>query len=135
MTHIISGKEIANNIRNQLKKEIIQLKNKYEYTPGLAVVQVGNNPASSVYVKAKTKNAQEVGIEVIDHHLRESVSQKELLLLIDTLNNQDRRFITMLVQGTVRLSGRRAFLGGRLVPGRGAGAHVRDERSDARNPG
>ena len=89
MTHIINGKEIAQNLRNNLKKEISELLNKYGSVPGLAVVQVGNVAASSVYVKAKTKNAQEVGIEVIDHHLKESVSQKELLLLIDTLNNQD----------------------------------------------
>ena len=47
MTHIINGKEIANNIRNQLKEDIAQLKNKYGSIPGLAVVQVGNNPASS----------------------------------------------------------------------------------------
>ena len=89
MSKIINGKEIASKFREKLKEEIIQLKNKFGGVPGLAVVQVGNNPASSVYVKAKTKNAQEVGIEVIDHHLKESVSQKELLLLIDTLNNQD----------------------------------------------
>lgn len=89
MTHIISGKEIANNIQNQLKKEIIQLKNKYEYTPGLAVVQIGNNPASSVYVKAKTKNANEVGIEVFDHHLEESITQAQLLNIIKNLNNQN----------------------------------------------
>ena len=89
MSSIINGKEIASKFRAKLKEEIIQLKNKFGGVPGLAVVQVGNNPASSVYVKAKTKNAQEVGIEVIDHHLKESVSQKELLLLIDTLNNQD----------------------------------------------
>jgi len=89
MSKIINGKEIASKFREKLKEEIIQLKNKFSSVPGLAVVQVGNNPASSVYVKAKTKNAHEVGIEVIDHHLNESISQKELLLLIDTLNNQD----------------------------------------------
>ena len=70
MSKIINGKEIASKFREKLKEEIIQLKNKFGSVPGLAVVQVGNNPASSVYVKAKTKNAQEVGIEVIDHHLK-----------------------------------------------------------------
>ena len=89
MTHIISGKEIAQNLRNDLKKEISELQNKYGNVPGLAVVQVGNVAASSVYVKAKTKNAQEVGIKVIDHHLEESISHEELLKLINTLNNQD----------------------------------------------
>ena len=89
MTHIINGKEIAQNLRNSLKNEITQLKSKYGKVPGLAVVQVGNVAASSVYVKAKTKNAQEVGIEVIDHHLEESITQIDLLNLIDKLNKQD----------------------------------------------
>ena len=89
MTHIINGKEIAQNIRNNLKKEISELKNEFGNVPGLAVVQVGNVAASSVYVKAKTKNAEEVGIEVIDHHLEESISKEELLKLINTLNNQN----------------------------------------------
>jgi len=89
MTHIISGKEIAQNLRNDLKKEISELQNKHGSVPGLAVIQVGNVAASSVYVKAKTKNAQEVGIEIIDHHLEESISEEELLKLINTLNNQN----------------------------------------------
>ena len=89
MTHIINGKEIAQNLRNSLKKEISELKNKFGDVPGLAVIQVGNVAASSVYVKAKTKNAQEVGIEVIDHHLEESISEEELLKLINTLNNKN----------------------------------------------
>ena len=89
MVHIINGKEIAANLRNQLKEEIIQLKNKYSSFPGLAVVQVGHNPASSVYIKAKTKSAKEVGIVVIDHHLEESTTQEKLLEIINTLNNQD----------------------------------------------
>ena len=89
MSRIINGKEIASKFREKLKEEIIQLKNKFGGVPGLAVVQVGNNPASSVYVKAKTKNAEEVGIEVIDHHLEESIPEEELLKLIDTLNHKN----------------------------------------------
>ena len=88
MTTIIDGKEISKKLREDLNKEIKDLKNIYNAVPGLAVVQVGNVAASSVYVKAKTKNAQEVGIEVIDHHLEESISQDELLNLIEKLNNQ-----------------------------------------------
>ena len=88
MTTIIDGKEISRKLREDLNKEIKDLKNKYNAFPGLAVVQVGNVAASSVYVKAKTKSAQEVGIEVIDHHLEESISQDELLNLIEKLNNQ-----------------------------------------------
>ena len=88
MTKIINGKEMAQNLRNSLKKEIAELKNKFNAVPGLAVVQVGDVAASSVYVKAKTRNAKEVGIEVIDHHLNDSITESELLNLINKLNNQ-----------------------------------------------
>tara|TARA_B100000965_G_scaffold236744_1_gene198356 strand:- start:702 stop:1589 length:888 start_codon:yes stop_codon:yes gene_type:complete len=89
MTTLINGKEIAQNLRNDLKKEIDILKIKTGTIPGLAVVQVGNVAASSVYVKAKTKSAIEVGIKVIDHHLPEKTTEEELLKIVDTLNNQD----------------------------------------------
>ncbi len=88
MTKIINGKEIAQNLRDSLKKEILELKNNFNSVPGLAVVQVGNVAASSVYVKAKTKSAHEVGINVIDHHLNESTTQDQLLKLISKLNSQ-----------------------------------------------
>ncbi len=89
MTKLINGKEIAQNLRNKLKKEIDNLRTKTGKVPGLAVVQVGNVTASSVYVKAKTKSAKEVGIEVIDHHLNEETSEEELLNLVLTLNTQE----------------------------------------------
>ena len=88
MTKIIDGKQIAQNLRNNLKEEILKLKEDFNDTPGLAVVQVGNVSASSVYVKAKTKSATEVGIEVIDHHLPEETTQEELLKVVDKLNLQ-----------------------------------------------
>ena len=90
MTIIIDGKEISKKLREGLNKEIKDLKKKYNAVPGLAVVQVGNVAASSVYVKAKTKSAKEVGIEVIDHHLEESISEEELLNLIEKLNTQKK---------------------------------------------
>ena len=89
MTKIINGKAIAQNLRNSIKEEILKLKENYNKVPGLAVVQVGNVAASSVYVKAKTKSAYEVGIEVIDHHVDETISQEKLLKLIYKLNNQN----------------------------------------------
>ena len=76
MTKIINGKEIAADLRDKLKKEILEFKKKLNIVPGLAVVQIGDIPASSVYVKAKTKNALEVGIEVIDHHLNENTTER-----------------------------------------------------------
>ena len=89
MSQIINGKEIAQDLRNKLKQEITDLKIKTGKIPGLAVVQVGNVAASNVYVKAKTKNAIEVGIEVIDHHLSEETTEAELLEIVDNLNKQD----------------------------------------------
>jgi len=89
MTKLINGKEIAQNLRNELKAEIDNLKSKTGKVPGLAVVQVGDVAASSVYVKAKTKSAKEVGIEVIDHHLLEQTTEEELLQLVMKLNNQE----------------------------------------------
>ena len=89
MTKIINVKEISQNLRNDLNNEIKKLKEKYNSVPGLAVVQVGNVAASSVYVKAKTKSALEVGIEVFDHHLKDSTSQEELMNLVHKLNNQN----------------------------------------------
>jgi methylenetetrahydrofolate dehydrogenase (NADP+) / methenyltetrahydrofolate cyclohydrolase len=89
MSKIISGKEIAQDLRNKLKQEITDLKNKTGRVPGLAVVQVGNVAASSVYVKAKTKSAIEVGIEVIDHHLPKETTEQELFKIVDNLNNQN----------------------------------------------
>ena len=79
MTTLIDGKKIAQNLRNELKAEIDALRVKIGKSPGLAVVQVGNVAASNVYVKAKTKSAIEVGIEVFDHHLAEETTELELL--------------------------------------------------------
>ena len=89
MTHIINGKQIAEKLRQDLKEEIIKLESKYKKVPGLAVVQVGNVAASSLYVKAKTKNAKEVGINVIDHHLNKDTEEGKLLELVKDLNNQE----------------------------------------------
>ena len=86
MTTLINGKEIARDLRNNLRLEIDNLRSSTGKVPGLAVVQVGNVAASSVYVKAKTKSAKEVGIEVIDHHLKEETSEKELIQLVMNLS-------------------------------------------------
>ena len=83
MPHILDGKKIAQNLKDQLKIEIENIKIKSNRVPGLAVVQVGNVAASSVYVKAKTKAAKEVGINVYDHHLEETTKQDDLINLIN----------------------------------------------------
>ena len=89
MTIILDGKKVAQKLKDNLKIEIEKLKSNFNRVPGLAVIQVGNVAASSVYVKAKTKAAKEVGIDVIDHHLEESVNQNDLINLINQLNNND----------------------------------------------
>ena len=86
---LIDGKKIAQSLRETLTKEIKTLKAKHNNVLGLAVVQVGDVAASSVYVKAKTKNAKEVGINVFDHHLDANITEKELLDLINKLNTQE----------------------------------------------
>ena len=79
MPRILDGKKIAQKLKDQLKIEIENIKIKSNRVPGLAVVQVGNVAASSVYVKAKTKAAKEVGINVYDHHLEETSKQLSLI--------------------------------------------------------
>ena len=87
MTIILNGKKVAQKLKDNLRIEIEKLKSKFNRVPGLAVVQVGNFAASNVYVKAKTKAAKEVGINVIDHHLEETTNQGELINLINQLND------------------------------------------------
>ena len=89
MTYILDGKKVAQKLKNNLKREIEILNNKFNHVPGLAVVQVGNVAASSIYVKAKTKAAKEVGINVFDYHLEDKIKQKDLTDLIEQLNNND----------------------------------------------
>ena len=89
MTKIIDGKQISQRLKDNLKIEIDEIKNTFKRVPGLAVVQVGDVAASSVYVKAKTKAAKEVGIIVFDHHLDASTTQSDLLHLINELNKNE----------------------------------------------
>ena len=89
MTRIIDGKKISQKLKDNLKIEIEEIKNTFKRVPGLAVVQVGDVAASSVYVKAKTRAAKEVGITVFDHHLDASITQTDLLNLIDDLNKNE----------------------------------------------
>ena len=97
MPQILDGKKVAQKLKDELKIEINNLKSKFNCVPGLAVVQVGNVSASSVYVKAKTKAAKEVGINVFDHHLEETTNQDKLINLINQLNI-DKNINGILVQ-------------------------------------
>lgn len=89
MTKIIDGKQLASEIRAELKKETIQLKQK-GITPRLAVILVGDDDASKIYVKNKSLACAEVGIEYEEHILKNTIQQKELLNLIEELNNKKK---------------------------------------------
>ena len=94
---IIDGKLISSEIREKVKKFGSQLKSKTGKVPGLAVVLVGENPASSVYVKNKIEKTVEVGFNSIEHKLNEKVSENELINVVDKLNN-DKNVQGILVQ-------------------------------------
>ena len=94
---IIDGKLVASEIRNKIKSFSGDLIKKSGKTPGLAVVLVGENPASKVYVRNKIEQTKEVGFNSIEHKLEENVSEKELLDLVDKLN-KDKNVQGILVQ-------------------------------------
>lgn len=84
---IINGKELAGKIRSKLREEVEELRKK-GIIPKLAVVMVGNDKASEVYVRNKSKACNEVGIEFEEFLKDESTTQEELIKLIDELNNR-----------------------------------------------
>jgi len=94
---IIDGKLISAQIREEVRIEVEQLKNRTGKTPGLAVILVGDDPASAVYVRQKGKACDQAGIHSITRHLPASISEAELLSEIDKLN-QDPNFHGILVQ-------------------------------------
>lgn len=85
---IINGKELAQKIRNDLKKEVEELRER-GIIPKLAVIMVGNDKASEVYVKNKSKACNELGIEFEEFLKDENTTQQELIELINELNKQD----------------------------------------------
>lgn len=84
---VIDGKAFAANVRGQVAKHVSRLKDDHGITPGLAVVLVGEDPASQVYVKSKGKMTVEVGMKSVEHRLDADTSEADLLALIDKLNN------------------------------------------------
>ncbi|RED18697.1 bifunctional methylenetetrahydrofolate dehydrogenase/methenyltetrahydrofolate cyclohydrolase FolD [Pontivivens insulae] len=84
---IIDGKAFAANVRGKVADHVAHLKEVNGITPGLAVVLVGEDPASQVYVRNKGKQTVEVGMNSIEHKLDASTSEADLLALIDQLNN------------------------------------------------
>jgi methylenetetrahydrofolate dehydrogenase (NADP+)/methenyltetrahydrofolate cyclohydrolase len=87
MAQLIDGKAIAAQVRAEVKADVERLQKERGFVPGLAVVRVGEDPASKIYVTGKKKAALEVGFHSWEHHLDASVTQEELLALVDRLNH------------------------------------------------
>ena len=94
---IIDGKAFAAKVRGQVGEHVAALKADHGITPGLAVVLVGEDPASQVYVRSKGKMTNEVGMKSVEHKLDEATSEADLLALIEQLNN-DATIHGILVQ-------------------------------------
>jgi len=86
---IIDGKAFAENLKGDVGKQVSVLKEQHGLTPGLAVVIVGEDPASQVYVRNKNRSTAEAGMNSFKHELPETTSETELLALVDQLNNDD----------------------------------------------
>lgn len=84
---IIDGKLVSSEIRKSLKSEVDSIKTEYNKVPGLAVIIVGNNPASEVYVRNKERACAEIGIRSLRYSLPEDISEKEILDIISELNS------------------------------------------------
>src|SRR5664280_1118324 len=94
---IIDGKTISADLRGKVTDAVHRLRRDRGIVPGLAVVLIGKNPASEVYVRNKSKAVTESGMHPFDQHLPEGVSAAELLALISQLN-ADPRVNGILVQ-------------------------------------
>ena len=85
MTCIIDGKKIAANLKDDIAKNVQSM----SYQPGLAVILVGDDPASQVYVGYKIKACAKVGIHSVEHKLPATASDKDVADVINTLNNNN----------------------------------------------
>ncbi|MGP9789284.1 bifunctional methylenetetrahydrofolate dehydrogenase/methenyltetrahydrofolate cyclohydrolase FolD [Roseinatronobacter sp. NSM] len=94
---VIDGKEFAARVRARVAAHVARLKADHDLTPGLAVVLVGEDPASQVYVRSKGKQTVEVGMNSYEHRLADDVSEAELLAVIERLNS-DPQVHGILVQ-------------------------------------
>ena len=89
MATVVSGKELAEKIRGRLKEKVADFKKKYGYAPGLAVILVGEDPASKVHVNNKEKACIALGMKSEVRRLPQSTTEQELLCLIDEYNKRE----------------------------------------------
>jgi methylenetetrahydrofolate dehydrogenase (NADP+)/methenyltetrahydrofolate cyclohydrolase len=94
---IMDGKAVGAKVRAEVKDRAAAFRQRYGRAPGLAVVQIGANPASSVYVRSKRKGCEEAGIASFGHDLADTVNREELLALVRLLN-ADARVDGILMQ-------------------------------------
>lgn len=97
MAEIIDGKKVSQALLSELKERTKQLKEKKGITPGIALLLVGDNPASKTYVTSKRKACEELGFFSIVEHLPETTSEQEVLELVNQWNS-DNRIHGILVQ-------------------------------------
>ncbi|SCY71273.1 bifunctional methylenetetrahydrofolate dehydrogenase/methenyltetrahydrofolate cyclohydrolase FolD [Ruminococcus sp. YE282] len=86
---IIDGKKVSSEVKEEVRQQTLKLKETHGITPGLAVVIVGDDPASRVYVNNKKKACELVGFKSEEYALPAETTQQELLNLVETLNNKD----------------------------------------------
>lgn len=89
---LIDGKKIAKEIENELKVKVAKM----SIPPKLSVVQVGEDPASTSYIRAKSNAAERIGIDLTHHHLSSSISKEELEKLVNKLNGTEDGIIVQL---------------------------------------
>lgn len=90
MSNIIDGKAVSQSVKDRIKEEAALLKEKNGVTAGLAVIIVGDNPASRIYVNNKKKACEYVGFDSYEYALPEETTEEELLELVKKLNNDDK---------------------------------------------
>ena len=86
---VIDGKKFAEGLRGRIGDAVALLKTNHGLTPGLAVVLVGEDPASQVYVRNKAKQTVEVGMKSVEHKLDVNTPEADVLALVDKLNMDD----------------------------------------------
>ncbi len=87
---LIDGKALANKIHAEVASEVEKLKQEENIVPGLAVILVGDDPASHAYVKMKAKACEKVGFYSITHNMPDTISQDEIIATIEMMNNNPR---------------------------------------------
>ncbi len=87
---LIDGKSLANKVQTSVATEVEQLKQEKNIVPGLAVILIGDDPASHAYVKMKAKACEKVGFYSITHSMPDAISQEEIIATIEMMNNNPR---------------------------------------------